>query len=57
MSMLFITHDLPLAAVLCDRAAVMHKGKIIEAGETKALLNEPQHEQRRNLIASVLTIR
>ena len=57
MSMLFITHDLPLAAVLCDRAVVMHKGKIIEAGETKALLNEPQHEQTRNLIASVLTIR
>ncbi|MCI5792216.1 MAG: dipeptide/oligopeptide/nickel ABC transporter ATP-binding protein [Lachnospiraceae bacterium] len=57
MSMLFITHDLPLAAVLCDRAAVMHKGKIIEVGETKALLNNPQQEQTRELIASVLTIR
>ncbi len=32
LSILFITHDLPLAAALCDRIAVMHRGRIIEEG-------------------------
>ena len=29
MSLLFITHDLPLAAAFCDRIAVMHRGRLI----------------------------
>ena len=33
LAMLFITHDLRVAAQLCDRVAVMHQGRVVEAGE------------------------
>lgn len=56
MAMLFITHDLPLAAVLCDRIIVMHKGEIVEEGETKMVLKFPKHQQTKKLIASVLPV-
>lgn len=56
MSMLFITHDLPLSAVLCDRIAVMHKGRIIETGDARFVLKNPQQEQTKLLIDSLLTI-
>ncbi len=56
MTMLFITHDIPLASVLCDRIAVMHKGEIKEIGDTRTILKHPKHEQTKKLINSVLTI-
>ena len=56
MSMLFITHNLPLAAALCDRIAVMDQGKIIEEDETQRILKSPEHWQTQNLIASVLPV-
>lgn len=54
MAMLFITHDIPLAAALCDRIAVMHKGEIVEMKEAKQLLMYPEHQQTHCLIDSVL---
>ncbi len=56
MTMIFITHDLPLASVLCDRIAVMHKGEIVEIGDTMKVLRSPCHHQTQNLIDSVLTV-
>lgn len=56
MSMLFITHDIPLSAVLCDRIAVMNNGSIVECGETEKVLNYPEHEQSRRLIDAARSV-
>ncbi len=56
MSMLFITHDIPLSAALCDRIAVMSEGRIIESGETRRILKCPESERTKRLIESVLPL-
>ena len=43
MSSLFITHDLTLASVMCDRLAVMYCGKIVEYGDAKEIISKPKH--------------
>ncbi|MFO1272024.1 MAG: ABC transporter ATP-binding protein [Rubrivivax sp.] len=49
LGMLFITHDLRVAAQLCDRVIVMHQGRIVEQGRTADLYAAPQHEYTRKL--------
>jgi peptide/nickel transport system ATP-binding protein len=49
LGMLFITHDLRVAAQLCDRVIVMHRGQIVEQGRTAGLYAAPQHEYTRRL--------
>ncbi|MFE3024998.1 ABC transporter ATP-binding protein [Nocardia tengchongensis] len=43
VSLLFITHDLDLAAAVCDRTAVMYAGQIVESRESEALHHHPRH--------------
>ncbi|WP_338120977.1 ABC transporter ATP-binding protein [Trinickia caryophylli] len=50
LSMLFITHDLRVAAAVCDTLAVMRRGEIVEYGETGRVLNHPAHPYTRSLI-------
>jgi peptide/nickel transport system ATP-binding protein len=52
LTYLFITHDLWLAKFLCDRIAVMHKGQIVEQGETQQIFNHPQHPYTKKLLAA-----
>jgi len=52
MSMLFITHDLGIVRKIADRVCVMTKGKIVEAGPTKEIFENPQHEYTRHLLAA-----
>ena len=52
LSMVFITHDLRVAAQMCDRIAVMHKGSMVEIGNTASVLGRPQHAYTRELIAA-----
>lgn len=53
LSMLFITHDLRVAAQVCDRLAVMRYGEIVETGATKEVFEAPQHSYTRDLLAAV----
>ena len=53
MGVLFITHDFGVVAEIADRVAVMQWGKVVEAGEAKALLSNPQAPYTRMLISSV----
>lgn len=51
-ALLFITHDIAVAAALCDRAIILSQGEIIEQGRLCALLRAPRHPYTRGLIAS-----
>jgi peptide/nickel transport system ATP-binding protein len=49
LGLLFITHDLRVAAQLCDRVIVMHQGKIVEQGKTADLYANPQQQYTKRL--------
>lgn len=49
LAMLFITHDLRVAAQVCDSVAVMHRGVVVEYGRTAALFADPQHAYTKSL--------
>lgn len=53
LSIVFITHDLRVAARLCDRIAVMHNGRVVEQGEAAAVLGRPQHPYTRTLVSGL----
>jgi peptide/nickel transport system ATP-binding protein len=53
LSILFITHDLRVAAELCDRILVMRHGVIVEQGSCRDVLYEPKHEYTKALIDSI----
>ena len=53
LSMIFITHDLRVAAQVCDRIAVMRQGVVVETGPTADLFSDPKHGYTRELLAAV----
>jgi peptide/nickel transport system ATP-binding protein len=52
LAVLLVTHDLPVVAQVCDRAAVMYAGEIVEAGRMEDLFHEPRHPYTRLLFAA-----
>jgi peptide/nickel transport system ATP-binding protein len=52
LAVLFITHDLRVAAQVCHRIAVMHRGEVVEEGPTAAVFGAPQHAYTRSLLDS-----
>jgi peptide/nickel transport system ATP-binding protein len=50
LAMLFITHDLRVAAQICDRIMVMQLGVVVEKGPTASVYAEPKHEYTRSLL-------
>ncbi len=53
LSLVFITHDLSVVRVLCDRVMVMHDGAIRETGPTAELFARPKTEYTRRLLAAI----
>ncbi|MDB5771667.1 MAG: putative ATP-binding component of transporter [Burkholderia sp.] len=50
IAVLFITHDLRVAAQICDTIVVMEKGRIVESGPAETVLTSPQQQYTRTLI-------
>ena len=50
LTMLFISHDLPVIRQMCDRVAVMQNGRICEIAETDTLFDHPNHEYSKHLL-------
>ncbi|MCR4267683.1 ABC transporter ATP-binding protein [Nitratireductor sp. ZSWI3] len=53
LALIFITHDLRVAAQICDRIAVMQKGRIVEMGPARAIFDNPQNAYTRTLIEAI----
>jgi oligopeptide transport system ATP-binding protein len=52
VSIILITHDLPLVAGLCDRVAVMYAGRIVEQGSSDEIFYHARHPYTRGLLAA-----
>lgn len=55
-AILFVTHNLAVAASICSRLAVMQNGKIVESAKTKQLLQAPQDAYTKMLLSAILRI-
>ena len=53
LSYLFISHDMAVIQHICDRVAVMFKGKIVEAGTREEVIENPQHKYTQALLSAV----
>ncbi len=53
LTMIFITHDLRVAAQVCDTVAVMQLGKVVEFGATHDVFTAPKHSYTQKLLASI----
>lgn len=53
MGLLLVTHDLPLAAGICDVLNVMKEGRIVESGVSASVIGDPQTSYTRQLIRSI----
>ncbi|MBW3635991.1 MAG: ATP-binding cassette domain-containing protein [Armatimonadetes bacterium] len=53
LTMLFISHDLSVVRVLCDRVAVMQNGLLVEVADSEQIFRAPQQEYTRELLAAV----
>lgn len=54
LSWIFITHDLGVAAEICDQAIVVFQGSVVESGPIEQVLTHPTHSYTRNLVAASL---
>jgi len=54
ISILMVTHNFGIVADICDRVLVMQEGKIVEAGEVRAILRTPEHPYTQMLLSAML---
>jgi peptide/nickel transport system ATP-binding protein len=53
LTLIFISHDLSVVRHLCDRVAIMYRGRIVEAGQTAEIYENPRDDYTRRLLAAV----
>jgi len=53
VSMLYVSHDLASLSQICERVAVMQRGRLVEEADTAALFEQPRHDYTRRLIAAI----
>ncbi|MEH6637987.1 MAG: dipeptide ABC transporter ATP-binding protein [Porticoccaceae bacterium] len=53
LTMLFISHDLSVVRYLCDRIVVMHKGKLVEQGDTETIWANPKDAYTQQLLSAI----
>jgi ABC-type glutathione transport system ATPase component len=53
LTVVMVTHDLAVAALLCPETVVLSEGRVVERGDTASVLGSPTHPYTRRLIASV----
>ncbi|MCC0176239.1 ABC transporter ATP-binding protein [Waterburya agarophytonicola K14] len=56
MGLILISHDLAMVGEYCDRIAVMYRGKMVEQGDVKSILYNPQHEYTKSLLNAALLL-
>jgi oligopeptide/dipeptide ABC transporter ATP-binding protein len=54
LAVVYISHDLSLIQYMCQRTAIMYLGRVVEAGPTRDVINDPLHPYTQALIAAVL---
>jgi len=54
MAMIFVTHDMGVAAEISDRVAVMYAGRVVESGSVERVILAPRHPYTRGLLASTV---
>ncbi|SFN92304.1 peptide/nickel transport system ATP-binding protein [Bradyrhizobium sp. Rc3b] len=53
LTMLFISHDLPVVRQMCDRVTVLQKGQVCEIGEADDVFNHPRHRYTETLLSMI----
>lgn len=54
LTIMLVTHDLPLASIVCDDLMVMYRGQIVERGAPGEIIGNPKHEHTKSLVSSAL---
>lgn len=56
LSYLYISHDFGTVRALCDRVAILHRGRLVELGTVGQVVDDPLHPYTRQLLSSVLSV-
>ncbi|MCX7845858.1 MAG: ABC transporter ATP-binding protein [Dictyoglomaceae bacterium] len=56
LTLIFVTHDIAVAAELSDRISVVYAGNIVETGPTRDILKDPKHPYTQGLISSIMSL-
>lgn len=54
LTYLFISHNLGVIRYICNRVAIMYRGRIVEIGRTQEIFEEPNHPYTQSLLSSIL---
>ena len=57
LTMIFITHDINTAGYMCDRIAVMYKGRIVEIGSKNEIIFNPKHPYTKALVSVAINLK